>query len=610
MSEAAAQIPRLPLNPVAATFTEYAPAFLQVRSKKGGLVPFVLNPVQARLEEIVSGIEARERPVRLLILKARQEGVSTWGWGRGYKFVTTKRGVSGMMVAHDDDSTRELFEAMRLAYDMAPEPRPMSRFGNKTELDFSNPDRDDRENPGLQSRFRVSTAGRRGVGRSRMFRFLHCSEVAFWDTKGQQKTGKKAKDALLGLLQCVPDEPGTFVVLESTANGVGGEFYKRWKEAEDPATAGDWVCVFLAWFIFPEYTRPLADGVWEPVPGCIQDPKEFELEEQRLRRDYKLTDGQLNWRRWAIVNKCGNDETLFRQEYPSSADEAFIMSGRPYFHRAKLATRMEALQQKERDLRKKGLRRYVEGRFGRAYNGRPQLVEEEAGAVRVYVPPRKDHTYIVTADVAEGVTVGEDSDFSAASAWDAYSGEQVATLRGHLDVEEFEKQLRFMGLYYGGAKIACEVNNHGLTVNVLLRKHNYPDLYLRTEFDALTETPILKPGWRTDVKTRPLLCDALQRAIFNDLVRYNDIRWIQEALSFVVNDRGKPEAQSGCHDDTVIEAGIAQALMQHVVPVVVKSSPYPKLPPGSDDDLMARDRAAALRAFRDQEQPEESIYGG
>ena len=49
------------------------------------------------------------------------------------------------------------------------------------------------------------------------------------------------------------------------------------------------------------------------------------------------------WRRWCIKTNCGGNVELFRQEYPSCAEEAFLFSGTPFFDNQKLVLLLESV---------------------------------------------------------------------------------------------------------------------------------------------------------------------------------------------------------------------------------------------------------------------------
>ena len=164
----------------------------------------------------------------------------------------TRANVFTLIVAHIEDATTNLFNMNKLFYDnLPPEIKPMLKASNAQELVFENPTKDPVEkkrNPGLRSRIRCVTAGSRGVGRSFTLRNVHCSESAFWPNMTEN---------MLGILQAVPDDKDTCVVMESTANG-----YNEFKTFWDGAVSGEnaFRPVFLAWYLDPDYRRPVPPG--------------------------------------------------------------------------------------------------------------------------------------------------------------------------------------------------------------------------------------------------------------------------------------------------------------------------------------------------------------
>jgi hypothetical protein len=171
--------------------------------------------------------------------------------------------------------------------------KPETGASNSRELIF----------PGLESGYGVGTAGSKaGVGRSRALTLFHGSECAFWPS---------AKDHIAGVIQAVPYLEGTEIVLESTANGIGGEFHERWQQSS--AGDGDYEAIFCPWFWDASYQRP------PPLGFEVND------EEEEYGRLYKLTLPQLAWRR-AKMAELG-DVALWNQEYPADAQGAFQATG-------------------------------------------------------------------------------------------------------------------------------------------------------------------------------------------------------------------------------------------------------------------------------------------
>ena len=283
-------------------FAHYARKCLKIRTKSGAVVPFALNGVQ-RLVHARAEKQLRDTGrVRILVLKARQPGVSTYIEGRFYWKVTHRRGVRAFILTHRDQATANLLAiARRFHGNMPSAVRPATRASNAAELDFGL----------LDSGYRVGTAKAEGVGRSDTVQYFHGSEVAFW---------ARAEEHVAGALQAVPDAPGTEIWLETTANGIGGAFHNLWRAAE--RGEGGYMPIFIGWFLHDEYrTRCPAD--W-------QVPEAFAA----YGAAHKLDRDQLHWA-WtknaelALAEGLATDDLCwrFRQEYPATAEEAFQASG-------------------------------------------------------------------------------------------------------------------------------------------------------------------------------------------------------------------------------------------------------------------------------------------
>ena len=208
----------------------YCEHLLRIRTKEQKLLPLVFNEAQEHLYSVIRREAAAGKPIRIIVLKGRQEGISTVTEGLMFQDTVTRPNVKTLIVAHDTTATGNLFKMNKLFYDcLPPWARPLRKNSNAKELVFENPTRDDgekRRRPGLRSSIRCQTAGKGGVGRSDTLTNVHISEYAFWPNNKE--------DLLLGVIQTVPHDPGTMVVIESTANGV-----EHFKALWDGAVAGD-----------------------------------------------------------------------------------------------------------------------------------------------------------------------------------------------------------------------------------------------------------------------------------------------------------------------------------------------------------------------------------
>lgn len=523
----------------------YMSSFLKIRTKRGELVNFKLNKAQKKAEKIIKEMEVKGKPVRIICLKARQLGFSTYSEGKIFHKTANNPFRNSMIIAHEDKATQNLFNMSKLFYDeLPPIIKPMKKYSNESALSFENPTNDDNvkyKNPGLRSKITVATAKNVQTGRSAMLHYLHASEVAFWDN---------AEVLMTGLLQCVPGLPDTMVFIESTANGIGGWFYDFWKKSERGET--DYYPLFLAWFDDPEYSRPFDSKAMKEqfVEECCKisydnNGNEVRTEEWNLKEKFGITWEQLNWRKWAIDNLCFGNIDMFHQEYPSTPDEAFIASGRPQFHVPSLKQYLEHIKKPERS-------GYLQEKNGSIF-----LLDDEKGYIKIWKEPEKDKFYVIGADVAEGLA---DGDYSCGIVLDE-DLDLCASWHGHIDPDLFGSELIKLGQYYNDAYLGVEANNHGhTTLNTITRKE-YWNIYYQKSYDKIQEKISQKIGWNTNARTKPLMIDKLSEFIREKWIGMYWDTLLSECLTYVKDDDGKTNAQAGCHDDTVMALAIALMLI-------------------------------------------------
>lgn len=507
------------MNPCIAM--DYIENCLKIKTKSGTVVPFRLNDAQRKLYAVAKRQQDAGKPVRLIILKARQLGFSTLTEGLIFHACATRKNVNALIVAHREDATANLFRMSKLFYDELPAPvKPMLRASNAQELVFENPSklRSEREaRPGLRSRIRCATAGGRGIGRSDTLQCVHLSEYAFWPDGADGKAS-----TLAGILQAVPSLPGTMVVIESTANGFE-DFKERW----DAAVAGenDFEPVFFAWFENPDYSMPV-------VPGTEWTP-----EERELRDAYQLTDEQLQWRRWCIANNCGGSLDMFRQEYPASPGEAFLHSGTGVFDNEQIVLRLERLPEPA------GRGEFADGEW----------TESETGAITLYELPEEGVPYVLGGD-----TAGEGSDYFTAIVIDNVTGRIAAKLRQKYSEPEYVRQIYALGRFYNDALVAIETNFSTYPV-MKLQEMEYPNQYSREREDTYTRQMRKSYGFRTDRQSRPRAIANLVEVFSSHPEWFTDRELLEEMLTFCYNEDHRPEALAGKHDDLVMGAAITYA---------------------------------------------------
>lgn len=219
---------------------------------------------------------------------------STYIGARFYWKATTRRGIGVAILTHMQDATDNLFGMVSRYHKNCPNVVRASASTNSAKaLHFDK----------LDSGYSVATAGSKGAGRSRTIQLFHGSEAAFWPNP---------EDHMMGIGQTVPSVDGSEIILETTANGLGNFYHKRWTGAENAdVNGGDYENIFIPWFWQEEYRA-------KPPTGFRMTEEEDEIAEA-----FDLDVGQIAWRRKKIMDDFGGDELRFNQEYPNTAAEAF-----------------------------------------------------------------------------------------------------------------------------------------------------------------------------------------------------------------------------------------------------------------------------------------------
>ncbi len=500
--------------------------------------------LEARLKQERAG-----KPVRLVIIKARREGVSTEIQGWLFQKATTNPYRTGMVVSHEQDSADEIAEISRRFWELLPDGKrpsiPGSKLPHTKTLVFDK----------LRSKIKIETAMDVNIGRSMALDYIHASEVAFW---------RNAETLMLGLLQCVDDRDlDTMVVIESTANGIGGYFYNVVQKALNGEN--DYELVFLPWFIDDRYQLvPPADFVATREEEKVRTLYTFEGQK------ITLTDGQLYWRRHTIDNKCNGDQTKFRQEYPGSVDEAFVYSGNTRFDQDTL----KEIESEARPHIFKGFLHEEPAKDGFTY----KLEKNDKGYLSIYEKPVHQGQYVFFADVSEGIDVTDkETDYSCIDILRCDTMEQVAHWHGKLPPEKFQEEVLALARYYNDAFGTPEKNSIGHGVVAWL-KDQYSKIYIRMKHDRNGNPTTKEFGWRTTTTTKPIMIKGLAGAILDKEIKINNPGTFEELRRFSTIN-GELRAPDGLHDDRVISLAGAVQMYIHWY-----SKPVDDEPEDEDED--------------------------
>jgi len=498
-------------------YETFAKEQIKIRPKDvtKGMIKFEFNDAQYLIHKQIEAQLEKTGKVRALVLKARQQGISTYCTGRVFwktDYMPLSRSV---VMAHDSATSEALFSMSKdIHSNMGAEFRPEIARSNAKEIIFVDRKKDPETGEEIEEKrgYRLYTAGSPEAGRGTTPTVAHLSEVAFWGFDDK---------ILAGLFQGIPDAPGTEVILESTANGISGEFYRLWKTAEKGEN--EYIPIFIPWFMTKEYRN---DNV----------PEDFFLneEDQKYKDLYELDNAQMYWRKL----KIGESGSIkFQQEYPATADEAFVASGVNVFD-------MTILNQMVAEVPKKNMRMNYESGF---------FEENIHGELRIYKYPTFEGKFLISGDVALGV--GQDS--SVAIVMDDQRNVCAVYRDNRIDPTKYGDLLFYLSRYYNNALLAVESNSIGVATLARLHQMKHRNLYYQTDIQKLSDEEGKRPGFRTTSATRPAIIGLLKNAIKERDVKIPDATVIQEMKEFIIANNGKAEALPGCHDDTVIALAIA-----------------------------------------------------
>lgn len=453
------------------------------------------------------------KPVRIIILKARQLGMSTATEGVLFNWCFIHPGCEGLVIAHELPAAKGLFEKTKLFWDTWPfRNYYTTQYSTRSELSWKE----------TRSHLKVATASNVASGRGSTLHAVHASECAFYSDP---------ETLMTGLNQTIPKKHGTIVILESTANGVGNWFHKTWVEAEEGIS--DYVPLFFPWYEHPEYRMHTTLSVRSEL-----DPDEREL----LRRG--ATYEALEWRRWAIINLTNGNIDDFMQEYPATADEAFITTGRPIFSYARLR---DCFQEQ------KGF----QGHLYDTQDGRVRFLHDPSGNLRVFKAPKKDDTrqdrYFISGDPS--LTV--EGDPACIQVINRQTYEQVAVWHGRMDPVSFGDEMIRLGKFYNYATLCPEVEGGGQATIATIISRGYPNIWMHRAADRVAKG-FNAYGWSTNFQRKSWAIGQLARMVIDRSVLIHDRITYNQLRDYVVRPNGEwGNSDPNIHDDAVMSLAIA-----------------------------------------------------
>jgi hypothetical protein len=564
-------------------FPEFCWRYIKIRPVEGGkTVRFELNEVQWYFfwKFIVPLWEAG-LPIRIVILKMRQSGFSTLIEAFTIWCTLGHKNWESLVIGKDKDQARRLFRMMKQFVKGMPVPvqagesvgedekehRILPYFplsgDSKDSLEFNRPKANtSTKKHGIQPRVYLDSrvdilygSQEEEIGQGGTFQTVHASEAAFWPS---------LVSSLTKLNACCHQAPRTSMFIETTANGMN-EFYTFWFNdvlGEEEIVQSNWKKAFIPWYWHTPYEKSIVgrkhleflDEEEEALFRRIMEDKELPIiigERVTENRAWR----KLLWRRWAIHDISFKDKDKFREDYPSTATEAFVFSGNQVFKPSHIA-RLESMC-------KDPVRRceIVLGERSRTtlIPATVDVKEYGQGRMLIYEEPEPAGQYVIFADVAEGkASEAEGSkskyDFNCAQILraDVLPLRQVAIWHGSIDPDELGYSLVGMAKFFMKAFLAWEVNGPGRVIKSQVCNHmRYSNIYLRTDDSTLAEKPSMIPGFLTTLRTKPEMVSVAIGFVRDGMLEIRDQATVAEMKVFSRIGENRYGAASG-HDDRVM----------------------------------------------------------
>lgn len=512
--------------------------FAVIKDKRGKDIKPRANTLQKRMFAHYRQCQVEKKPCKMIILKPRQKGASTCAQALTYHHMRKNENLAGSLMGDIAGTSDKVFEIYRRYAEN--DNFPWDATGTNLE-DGGN--LADLMKLRSKSAYGKETAGSKNAGRSGTIQVGNMTEVAFWPNTGQ-------KDPALGYLQSLYDGDNvSLVVADSTPNGPSGWFYRTW------TLDNEWAKIFAAWWEFDDSEIPFKSKVE------LQDFKDTLTEDEKSEMQrFDVNWEQMHWRRRTLQDKCNGDISKFRQEYPSDPEECFLMSSRPRFHVEVLKEMSDAAPSQQ----------FTVGNLSLQDNKTVSYNIDRAGSWKVYNQPEHDSKYVIGVDTCTGEDqqmqgLAADPDYHSVQVWrapyedwngDWHVARMVAVHHSRIDIGVLSEEIIAAAQWYGGAFVVPEVNNTGLAVVKYLLEAGV-SVYQRRKINNSTGMVEKFFGWQTDKVTRKTLIDHMAAELMDRNFDIPDPDILHEMKVFVINEKGKPEAAPGHHDDHVLSSALA-----------------------------------------------------
>lgn len=510
-------------------------------------VKFKLRKAQRKLLKVLVDTAFALKPIRVILVKARQWGGSTLiqlfcAWIQLYH----RKNWNSVIATHVESAARNI----RSMYTLMAERHPK----NILDIRFRSFEGSSK-NKQIIDRGCVIYIGsmeRPNSLHSGNYKLVHCSEVGYW----KETANRKPSDFVNAFEGSVPLEPFTMVALESTAKGTGNFFHNTWLAAMKGENA--YTPIFVAWWEIDMYTLPFSS--YEEMKMFVESMNSYEL--------YMFSLGAtlegIHWYR--EKRKSFENDWDMQEQFPSTADEAFVTSGRKAHHPLHIK-QMEAFVKKPEFIGEL----FADAPSGaEAINASLQFMTIAKGEFWIWKKPdlakRYFNRYLVSLDIGGSAAKADWSVIRVLDRLPMMNGgvpEFVATYRFHMDQDLTAWRAVQVAKYYGDALLVVESNSlqtfqteGNFTSTVLdIIAHVYPYLYYRDDPSKIKEGVPLRYGFHTGSNKSEIVA-IMTKGLREIGFIERDKRMLDECGWYELKQNGSYGAIDGQHDDIYMSSGI------------------------------------------------------
>ena len=559
-------------------FPFWAAFYVYIKNKGGGEdVLFRLTRPQRRFVERLERLRKAGKPIRLVLLKARQWGGSTTSQiYMAWLQLVHKVGLNSLIIAHQgagSDEIKDMFDRMIKSYPV----EMLHKLGetyneNEAKLVGVGKSGSIHRVPQRNCKIKIGTAERPDSCRGGDYNLVHLSEVGLWKVTD----GKKPEDIVRSACSGVLLRPYTMIVYESTANGTGNFFQKEYDDAKNGKSQFE--AMFVSWFDIEQYSLPI-DNVEAFATNLYVNRENDNVSSNREESGKYLwwlweRGATLEAINWYIQERAKYTEHgLMAAEFPSDDVEAFVRSGARVFDKYKV----EKLRKSCKPPKYIG-EVYADTDEGKKALQNLRFVEDRQGLLHIWELPEEDEKEIVTDRYLTIVDVGGRSnkaDFSVILVLDrlfmSEGGKPVVVAQwyGHCDIDQLAWKAAQIAAFYNNSLLVIESNTlethdkerqvDGDQSQFILNqiKDIYPNLNARkqSEEDVREGVP-RKYGFHTNIATKPMIISTLVKVIRENLYTERDDRCLDEYLCYEKKKNGAFGAIIGKHDDLLMTRAI------------------------------------------------------